>query len=504
MDGETGFPTPGTDTGSPLDQGACDMASMDLPSTIHAHHSDKDKEQENTSTLARNQENVSISDKEGHQFQVESGLETQLMDTSEPNLPDEDSLFVSENYATPSSGQKEVPMTDTTSTPDHESKPKGPSAGAFSKIRELQKKLHKVKLKAGDTKCSLVRPSLDHDSHLDTFLNRSTVVGSHTAAQAGDEDPEDKRAKDKFLQQRNHYKSLKQKNGRLTFRQTLDWEKLRDAEKMRRSKKEYELRLSREEHGIAEPASVEDLDDMSIVSGANDPWEDECEQDIEEVSQHLSLQEQEHRAMLVSLDADGVLPKSKKRKSNADDNESQPSASKAKKKSHKVANSKAKGKTVRKSARVSAKQKREQQRQLKQTASLFSSNVFKDQAAEDADEQPTFQSKNKATALKELIKSVRPDKHKEAQVDKQVLLQAIIDFDGRGSVKADGNGLWLVKGMKTSLKPYQVLGTAFMRRRERALEEPRGGLLADGMGLGKTLMCLGQYSVPLVACMYCH
>jgi SNF2 family DNA or RNA helicase len=53
-------------------------------------------------------------------------------------------------------------------------------------------------------------------------------------------------------------------------------------------------------------------------------------------------------------------------------------------------------------------------------------------------------------------------------------------------VKASG-GNWLVKGMKTSLKGYQVLGSAFMRRRENAAEEPLGGLMADQMGLGKTL-----------------
>jgi SNF2 family DNA or RNA helicase len=36
------------------------------------------------------------------------------------------------------------------------------------------------------------------------------------------------------------------------------------------------------------------------------------------------------------------------------------------------------------------------------------------------------------------------------------------------------------------------LGTSFMRKRERSLEEPRGGLLADQMGLGKTLMMLAN------------
>jgi hypothetical protein len=46
--------------------------------------------------------------------------------------------------------------------------------------------------------------------------------------------------------------------------------------------------------------------------------------------------------------------------------------------------------------------------------------------------------------------------------------------------------------MKTALKGYQVLGTSFMRRRENAIEHPQGGLMADQMGLGKTLMMLAN------------
>ncbi|KAK5732662.1 hypothetical protein LTR17_010343 [Elasticomyces elasticus] len=38
----------------------------------------------------------------------------------------------------------------------------------------------------------------------------------------------------------------------------------------------------------------------------------------------------------------------------------------------------------------------------------------------------------------------------------------------------------------------KVLGTAFMRRRERAIEQPKGGILADEMGLGKTVMMLAN------------
>lgn len=43
-------------------------------------------------------------------------------------------------------------------------------------------------------------------------------------------------------------------------------------------------------------------------------------------------------------------------------------------------------------------------------------------------------------------------------------------------------GNWLVRGMKSPLKHYQILGVSWMRERERGDSEPRGGILADGMG----------------------
>jgi SNF2 family DNA or RNA helicase len=116
------------------------------------------------------------------------------------------------------------------------------------------------------------------------------------------------------------------------------------------------------------------------------------------------------------------------------------------------------------------------------------SDVFRQQASEDAPEQPTFTSRNKQDALKELIASVPTEHQKSVKDDTAALLRATKDFDGHGSCKADGNGMWKVRGMATSLKHYQVMGTAFMRRRENDLHEPRGGLMADQMGLGKTLM----------------
>ncbi|KAF2103420.1 P-loop containing nucleoside triphosphate hydrolase protein [Rhizodiscina lignyota] len=46
--------------------------------------------------------------------------------------------------------------------------------------------------------------------------------------------------------------------------------------------------------------------------------------------------------------------------------------------------------------------------------------------------------------------------------------------------------------MTCVLKHYQLLGAAFMRRRERGDDQPPGGLCADQMGLGKTIMMLAN------------
>ncbi|KAK8214967.1 SNF2 family N-terminal domain-containing protein [Phyllosticta paracitricarpa] len=46
--------------------------------------------------------------------------------------------------------------------------------------------------------------------------------------------------------------------------------------------------------------------------------------------------------------------------------------------------------------------------------------------------------------------------------------------------------------MKSALKNYQVLGAGFMRERERGVDDPKGGICADTMGFGKTVMTLAN------------
>ncbi|KAF4973910.1 hypothetical protein FZEAL_9136 [Fusarium zealandicum] len=60
---------------------------------------------------------------------------------------------------------------------------------------------------------------------------------------------------------------------------------------------------------------------------------------------------------------------------------------------------------------------------------------------------------------------------------------------GRGKVKAQ-DGRWLVPGMESSLMNHQLVGAGWMMARENAQTAPFGGILADEMGMGKTITSL--------------
>ena len=219
------------------------------------------------------------------------------------------------------------------------------------------------------------------------------------------------------------------------------------------------------------------------------------------VTKPVSMQGAELKAMRVALEASSDMTW-KKRKgaasledddegSNAAPSKSKPSGSKASKPSRGKA---ARTSTAKGGVRKTAKSKRELERITKQTTSLFSANVFREQAGMGAADQPVFQTRNKSDLLKELIASIPTGEQSVGRNDMNVLLRASRDFDGRASCKIAENGNWLVRGMKTSLKGYQMLGSAWMRRRENDVREPKGGLMADQMGLGKTLQMLGKYT----------
>ncbi|KAF1992922.1 hypothetical protein P154DRAFT_451550 [Amniculicola lignicola CBS 123094] len=335
-------------------------------------------------------------------------------------------------------------------------------------------------------------------------------------AEVNDEDEEDKKAAQEFKKAKKHYNDLRQKNGgHLTFQQDVEWMRVQSAEDARLRKRQIDIQMAIEEEVAlfpvnGGPASL-DIEEYPISES----------EEFEEVNYGpnpapfkrkrpalprkepipVSMQDAELESMRVALEAEADKPKRKKKKKGENGQQiehchirsigASTRTQHVKAKSAKAPKSKSSGSKSTKTPRRTAKDKKLGEQAHRQIGSLFNSDVFTQQASQDAAEQPTFQSKTKQDALKELIASVPLEDKKTAKSDMAVLLAATKDFNGRGAVKAL-NGLWLVKGMRTALKPYQVLGSAFMRRRERAAEQPRGGLMADQMGLGKTLMMLAN------------
>lgn len=98
---------------------------------------------------------------------------------------------------------------------------------------------------------------------------------------------------------------------------------------------------------------------------------------------------------------------------------------------------------------------------LLNTAGMLGSNVFEDAARmRDVPSQPTFDpsDKSKDKALRSLIASVPEEYRPVAKTDKKFLDDAMKDFTGRGAVSPADDGHWNLKGIRVSLKSYQILG----------------------------------------------
>ena len=107
------------------------------------------------------------------------------------------------------------------------------------------------------------------------------------------------------------------------------------------------------------------------------------------------------------------------------------------------------------------KKKGGQETQITNLSNLFGGDVFRDHAATAcAPSQPTFSdATRKADAMKKLIASVPQESVHVSRADMRHLDAAMKEFTGQGSVHAAPDGNWAVKGMKTTLKHFQILGS---------------------------------------------
>jgi hypothetical protein len=326
------------------------------------------------------------------------------------------------------------------------------------------------------------------------------------------DDLADKKATEDFERWKKHFDGIKSRNGgKLSFKNELEWYKINTEEETRREKRKRDRLHNQEEdeelfpvigYGARTSREPGDASNTFEFSGSSSQKRRRTSPS-EGPYTPLSMQEAEYESMMVAVNAEQDLPgKRKGTRGNpllgfpagqddqtTDSPSSQTSGSK-RKKARKPRAKKTTRQTDANGRRLTAKEKRAAATARTQLNSLLGSDVFEQQASEDAAEQPSFVSGVKADALKEIIAGFS-NNDKESRHDVHALKSATMDFNGRGSVKPD-KGLWKVKGMETSLKPYQLLGAAWMRRKENGVQEPRGGLLADQMGLGKTLMMLGK------------
>ncbi|KAL8754250.1 MAG: hypothetical protein Q9199_004477 [Rusavskia elegans] len=126
-------------------------------------------------------------------------------------------------------------------------------------------------------------------------------------------------------------------------------------------------------------------------------------------------------------------------------------------------------------------------------ASIRSSNIFNEANKNlDAAPAPTVFSSRKDKALKDLLIDIPLEDLRQARGERQHILNSskVLGKHGLCHLANDGTSNWVLKGMATTLYSYQVLGAAWMKLRETGDVAPYGGILADQMGLGKTLQIL--------------
>ena len=132
---------------------------------------------------------------------------------------------------------------------------------------------------------------------------------------------------------------------------------------------------------------------------------------------------------------------------------------------------------------------------MKDFASFTRSNVYID-ANENLTRGglPEVTFRNKTEALKALIASVPEEDRRSVNLDKKQIMEASKMLGHhKGLCRFDGKGGWSLKHFIGSLKHHQVLGAAFMFEREtQTSSEPYGGLCADEMGFGKTIMMIAN------------
>ena len=129
--------------------------------------------------------------------------------------------------------------------------------------------------------------------------------------------------------------------------------------------------------------------------------------------------------------------------------------------------------------------------------SLLTSNVFDDAANNIADAnmpQAPMNVTDKHKFMASLVAGLSNSDPRRQEKNHILRCTSILGIK-RVSQSENKEETWVIKGMKSRLRHHQVQGTAFMKERELADEGPWGGIVADAMGLGKTVE-----AIALIVC----
>ncbi|TDZ15639.1 DNA repair protein RAD5 [Colletotrichum orbiculare MAFF 240422] len=109
----------------------------------------------------------------------------------------------------------------------------------------------------------------------------------------------------------------------------------------------------------------------------------------------------------------------------------------------------------------------------------------------DLPDEPIIIAKTIRDQLKQIADNIPEGTDKALAKDQMAELREAVHAWGTGAVSAE-NGIWKVRGLKALLPSHQIIVGAWMLSRELKFSTtlPRGGILADVMGMGKTIETL--------------
>jgi len=208
-----------------------------------------------------------------------------------------------------------------------------PPKSTFAKIRNLQQRFKQSKAAASDP-YHQYQLMPDDETYLEAA--QSLGAGRHASVHAEaetteDYEREDKKAVAEYQKEKRKYDQIKLRNGKLNFREEIEWIRIRSAEKSRKDKRKRDQQMAKEDDsesdlfpGFHDPRGSREENESDDEDAANfDPSSILGKRRLampHKPERQVSMQEAELQSMRVALDAEPDLPR-KKRKGSDDSQE---------------------------------------------------------------------------------------------------------------------------------------------------------------------------------------